>query len=274
MSSRCLACCLVGLLGASGSTAAEPLPNAPKTAQQKDEPADSLADQVAAIKKEYKEQEQKFYDDLRAAKNDEKKIRELNQQYLAVQFKPAYKLTALIKAHPQEKDAFEGILVLVGEMRYSHDSELVTLVRKHHMDNPKMGQLCFHYMYRREEWVEGLLQDTATKHSQQAARGQAEYALGMYYRHLAQPWGKKLAEEEETKLLEEATRHFTAVTKNYASIATPDGKAKLGEKAASQLTRVKNLASLKVGKMAPEIEGKDMDGKAFKLSDYRGKVVL
>ena len=31
---------------------------------------------------------------------------------------------------------------------------------------------------------------------------------------------------------------------------------------------------LEVGNLAPEIEGDDIDGKKFKLSDYRGKVVL
>src|SRR5262249_29835727 len=31
---------------------------------------------------------------------------------------------------------------------------------------------------------------------------------------------------------------------------------------------------LQVGNLAPEIEGEDIDGKNFKLSDYRGKVVL
>jgi cytochrome oxidase Cu insertion factor (SCO1/SenC/PrrC family) len=30
----------------------------------------------------------------------------------------------------------------------------------------------------------------------------------------------------------------------------------------------------KVGSVAPEIQGIDADGVAFKLSDYRGKVVL
>ncbi len=29
-----------------------------------------------------------------------------------------------------------------------------------------------------------------------------------------------------------------------------------------------------VGKLAPEIEGEDLDGIPFKLSDYRGKVVM
>ena len=31
---------------------------------------------------------------------------------------------------------------------------------------------------------------------------------------------------------------------------------------------------LSIGKMAPDIEGEDMDGIEFKLSDYRGKVVV
>jgi len=29
-----------------------------------------------------------------------------------------------------------------------------------------------------------------------------------------------------------------------------------------------------IGTIAPEIEGEDLDGKRFKLSDYRGKVVV
>jgi hypothetical protein len=31
---------------------------------------------------------------------------------------------------------------------------------------------------------------------------------------------------------------------------------------------------LNIGQVAPEIEGEDLDGKHFKLSDYRGKVVV
>ncbi len=34
------------------------------------------------------------------------------------------------------------------------------------------------------------------------------------------------------------------------------------------------MLNLVVGKPAPEIEGADMDGKPFKLSDYKGKVVV
>jgi hypothetical protein len=34
------------------------------------------------------------------------------------------------------------------------------------------------------------------------------------------------------------------------------------------------LETRSIGKVAPEIEGEDLDGKGFKLSDYRGKVVV
>ena len=45
----------------------------------------------------------------------------------------------------------------------------------------------------------------------------------------------------------------------------------LGEAAKAQLFEARNLV---VGKVAPEIEGEDADGKKFKLSEYRGKVVV
>jgi cytochrome oxidase Cu insertion factor (SCO1/SenC/PrrC family) len=34
------------------------------------------------------------------------------------------------------------------------------------------------------------------------------------------------------------------------------------------------IEGLEVGNLAPEIQGEDIDGKKFKLTDYRGKVVL
>jgi len=45
----------------------------------------------------------------------------------------------------------------------------------------------------------------------------------------------------------------------------------VGEQAKRELYEIRHLS---VGKPAPEIEGEDQDGKRFKLSDYRGKVVL
>jgi cytochrome oxidase Cu insertion factor (SCO1/SenC/PrrC family) len=58
---------------------------------------------------------------------------------------------------------------------------------------------------------------------------------------------------------------LTAATLVFAEDAQP---------AASKASKPHPPASLAIGKVAPEIEGEDVDGKRFKLSDYRGKVVV
>ncbi|HIA62051.1 MAG TPA: redoxin domain-containing protein [Planctomycetes bacterium] len=42
----------------------------------------------------------------------------------------------------------------------------------------------------------------------------------------------------------------------------------------SSVTAVVPAKALSIGKVAPEIEAEDIDGVKFKLSDYRGKVVV
>jgi len=39
-------------------------------------------------------------------------------------------------------------------------------------------------------------------------------------------------------------------------------------------TQIRIIESLKIGSPAPEIAGQDLDGVKFKLSEYRGKVVM
>jgi cytochrome oxidase Cu insertion factor (SCO1/SenC/PrrC family) len=45
----------------------------------------------------------------------------------------------------------------------------------------------------------------------------------------------------------------------------------IADRAAGELFEIRNLA---IGKPVPDIEGEDLDGKPFKLSEYRGKVVV
>lgn len=64
------------------------------------------------------------------------------------------------------------------------------------------------------------------------------------------------------------------LVKDYPTVVIDAGSPReraLGDWAAAQIRRIVDLA---IGKVAPEIEGVDIDGVAFKLSDYRGKVVM
>jgi|SRR5665213_949656 len=268
MFSHSLTLCLAGLIAVGACAADEPAKDAAK----------SLTDKIAAIKKEYQEREKKFYDDLRTFRADSKKISDLGYEYNKAANKQAEELIALIKAHGKEPAAFEGILVLAGEWHYPLDDELVQLVLDKHLADPKMGRFCFDLSWRStESWAEKLLDAAAAKNPHEAVRGQALYSLGVYHRLRAEPsrFGeKKFSDEEAAKRLAEAAKYFTEVVKNYAAVMTPDGKDRLGDKAASELVRIKNLPNLKLGKKAPDIVGEDVDGKKFSLSDYRGKVVL
>ena len=56
----------------------------------------------------------------------------------------------------------------------------------------------------------------------------------------------------------------------YGEVKMPWG-GPVGEQAKAELFSIRHLG---VGKQSADIDGKDQDGKPFKLSDYRGKVVL
>jgi hypothetical protein len=272
MSTRWLSLCLAGLLGPATPAADEPLKPQPEKVPG---PEQSVADQIAALKRDYQEHERKFYADRRAARDDVKKVSEANDQHNEYARQAADKLKALIRKGGQEPAAFEGVLVLVAQIGYPLDDDLTQLVLRHHLAHAKMGQFCFELRYlSRDDWAESILKEVAARHPQAAVRGQATFALGDYHRNGIRYPRKKLTEAEEAERLAEAGRHYAAVAKDYAAHPTPNGGDTLGAKAAAELTRLRNIPNLKVGKAAPEVEGEDIDAVRFKLSDYRGKVVL
>lgn len=83
----------------------------------------------------------------------------------------------------------------------------------------------------------------------------AAYTLWDFARHLQ---SARLTTAQEARVL----RHLDSLAKSY-----PDTPAIIDK------TRYM-VSALTVGKTAPEIAGSDLDGVPFKLSDYRGKVVL
>ena len=79
----------------------------------------------------------------------------------------------------------------------------------------------------------------------------------------------RLKSTDPAGLVKEIESLFEKVEKEFADINS--GRGTLGKLAASELNEIRNLG---VGKASPDITGEDLDGKAFKLSDYKGKVVV
>jgi hypothetical protein len=97
-------------------------------------------------------------------------------------------------------------------------------------------------------------------------RGKRDEVRGVACLVLAQV----LSGSPDEKKRQESEKLFEEAATKYADVKTAfDGT--VGRKARAELF---DLRYLSVGKTAPEVEGTDQDGKHFKLSDYKGKVVL
>ncbi len=81
----------------------------------------------------------------------------------------------------------------------------------------------------------------------------------------------RLSAQGADTMSKESERLFERTVEQYAAFETPLPNTTLGDVARGRLFSMRNLA---VGKTVPEIEGADVDGTRFKLSDYRSKVVL
>ena len=75
--------------------------------------------------------------------------------------------------------------------------------------------------------------------------------------------------KEAEKLRQESEEFFVRATDKFGDVQL--GRSTVGEQAKVELYELRFLS---IGKVAPEVEGEDADSKKFKLSDYRGKVVL
>ena len=82
---------------------------------------------------------------------------------------------------------------------------------------------------------------------------------------------KLLAGENIELLQAEAIRCFELVISEYAGAPALRGDETLDTLARREIHEIKNLT---IGVAAPEITGRDLDGRRMNLSDHRGKVVL
>jgi hypothetical protein len=137
------------------------------------------------------------------------------------------------------------------------------------MKPDRIAQLCQALSYSTDEVSESLLRTLLEKDSRREVQGLASLTLAQELKRrleMTTTGGEAIASQVRTeceKLLRRASDEFGDV-----KLA---GGGTVGDKAQLELDDILHLA---VGKVAPEIDGQDQDGHKFKLSDYRGKVVL
>jgi len=236
-----------------------------KEAEEKPEKKKSVAEQIAAVQTELNEQSQKLIKKYQDSEDDKEKA-EIIKQYQKLQADVADKYLAIVKNNPpDDKNLFPALQALA--FSGQHTQVAIDLLEKHHVDNPQIGMICFQLGRQGAPGIEKLLRTVVEKSKSDDAKGAAWLALGQSL--LAQSNEEGLDAEKRDSLRHQAESALNTVVDKYADATIFNRK--IGDLASGTLFEVQHLA---IGMEVPDLEGDDLEGTAFKLSDYRGKVVF
>jgi thiol-disulfide isomerase/thioredoxin len=212
----------------------------------------------------------------------------------------------LAEDHPDDSAALDGLLWVVALDRNVGENDKVLLplyeraldtLAKHHPQDKRVQDLCLtNVAADLSVPAERFLRTAMEAGPTREARGYACLGLARLLatkRGVAQdPWFDRAAKTafdsysisrldpdffqyihgaDLPALYEEAGRLFERTIVEFADIKSPQRRRPLAEIARSDLHELRRLS---LGQVAPEIQGTDADGHVFKLSDYRGKVVV
>jgi hypothetical protein len=208
--------------------------------------------QIEAAIKAYQAQSNAFMEKLRAEK-DRAKRREMFKS----RPDPSSVVNMILKFardDPKARGIDKGLAWALRGANPDQKKEIATLLLTHHKDSKAIGALVASYARSRKGTEEGL-REIIEKAGDEGVRQVATYYLA-----------SKLIKNPGSKA------EGIAMMKKLAEWPG------IGESNPKLLTAVKGelfaRENLSVGSKAPDIVGTDCDGKEFKLSDYKGKVVL
>jgi hypothetical protein len=223
------------------------------------------ADEYKALEKEFSDKQQDYFKAMAAAKTDEERQKAFKEKYPQV---PDYaarflKLAENNATDPVGLDAASWVVQAAGQTPAG--AKAMDLVLAHHVDKPKVGELCLGLIYSSSPQAVKLLRSVLEKNKNHDAQGMAAFGLASYLKNNAE----RSTGTDDAKA-KEAERLFERVEKDFGDVKSRFGK-NLSALAKGELFEIRNLV---IGKEAPDIQGQDVEGKSFKLSDYRGKVVV
>ncbi|HEY7427872.1 MAG TPA: redoxin domain-containing protein [Gemmataceae bacterium] len=233
--------------------------------------------------------------------NDEERLKFIGRAYKH-RYVVAQKFLELAQKYPNDPIALDALMRAVWQVNNTPwPVELVgedtarakafELIQRDHIRSDKLGPLCQRVSYGFCKEYETFLRAVLVKNPHKNVQAAARLSLGHFLnnrlqrldlckeqpdlaREFADLYGKEylaeLLRQDRDKALKEIEAIFEHALEKYGDVKLPGGDT-VAERAKTALFGIRNLS---IGKEAPDIEGEDQDGKQFKLSDYRGKVVL
>jgi tetratricopeptide (TPR) repeat protein len=233
-----------------------PLLWADEPPKDKPDKAAKPAEQYQALVKEYQKAQQDFSKAYSAAKTDEERQKAFTEKYPMPQ-KYAPRFLKLAQDNLKDPAALDALIWVVTAAGHTPEGgKAIDLLLADYVTSPKLGSVCQALQYGdASAAADRLLREAMVKNPSHEVQGHACFSLAF-----------RLKQHDQAK---EAEALFERVVKDCGDIKGYSGT--LADAAKGELFEMHHLV---IGKTAPEIEGEDIDGKKFKLSDYRGKVVV
>jgi len=227
---------------------------------KKAETSQSPAEQYQALVKEFNDASREFSKLYQEAKTDAEKQKVITEKNPQPQ-KYAARFLKIAEENPKDPAAADALVWVCSRVFSGPEpARAADILMRDHLQSDKLAGAVA--AMGRTPDGEKHLRTILEKNPHRAVQGAACFYLAQNIKSRASRGGN----EEMSK---EAEALFERVAKDFADVKM--GTRPLGPMAEGELFEVRHLS---VGKPAPEIEGEDIDGVKFKLSDYRGKVVM
>lgn len=203
----------------------------------------------------------------------------------------ADKFLELAESDAKDSAAFDAAAWVVTNVRAGDAPEkAVELLVKNHAGSDKLLALAQRLVRRPSAANRKLFQAIVDHNPDREAQAQACFGLASLIknerlyadymktnpevakqieRSFGKEYGEYLTKLDDDQAAKELETLYERMANDFADVSA--GRGTMGETAERELYELRHLA---IGKVAPEIEGEDIDGVEFKLSDYRGKVVV
>lgn len=222
--------------------------------------ADEGEEQLLELMDAYDDAMQAFRDAYGEAETDEER-QELYAELYPQPADYAERFMALADAHPDTDVGFRALAWVANRVRGDQGREAIDRLVKDHLDNILMVDVVSTIGY--SDGGPAILERLLAESPHAKVKGWACMALA---NTLAPPYAATETwehKDEYLALLRRAKNEFGDIPYHFGD--------SIADAASNSLFEVERLA---IGMQVPEIEGEDIDGVPFKLSDYEGKVIL
>jgi hypothetical protein len=230
-------------------------------------------EQYTAISQDFVKEQIEWQKLYTAAKTDEERKELLDKR--PTTGPTAEKMLQLAEKYPKDAVAFDALAWVLNAASGTKPAEkALDLITKNYLAEPQLVKV-LPVFARPASGNDKLLQTIFEKNPDQAVKGLASFYLAQNLKNQADTAERQKKADVAADFMKRAEALFERVDKDFGDVKDPaDTKEKrrtLRDLVEPQLFELRFLV---VGKTAPDIEAPDLEGKTFKLSDYRGKVVL